>query len=78
MMRQFIISPYNWIILIVGLGLLLYAYFRLTRSGGDDTPGEDKGRKQTSLDDLNERYARSEISREEFERLKQELEAVGK
>jgi len=74
MMRQFLIYPYNWIILIVGLGLLIYAYIRLTRRGGDDTSGEDEGREKTPLEILEERFARSEISREEFEKMKQELE----
>jgi len=64
---------FNWMILVIGVILLMVAIVylapRLGRRGGrEDRPGKDP------LEIINERYARGEISREEFERLKKDLE----
>lgn len=57
-----------WLILIVGLVILIIWAVRRTQGPGGVS--ED-----TALDTLNKRYARGEISREEYERMKQEISA---
>ena len=71
MMKQFFMYPYNWVILVVGVVLLTVAIIYLVRFGwrqGGDSP------KKSPLDIARERYARGEIGREEFERIKKDLE----
>jgi putative membrane protein len=71
MMKQFFMYPYNWVILVVGVVLLTVAIIYLIRLGwrqGGDRP------ERSPLDIVKERYARGEIGREEFERIKKDLE----
>ena len=71
MMKQFFMYPYNWVILLVGMALLLVAVFYLVRPGrrkSGDGPGK------SPLDIVNERYARGEINRDEYEKIKKSLE----
>jgi putative membrane protein len=71
MMKQFFMYPYNWVILVVGVVLLTVAIIYLVRFGwrqGGDSP------KKSPLDIARARYARGEIGREEFERIKKDLE----
>jgi putative membrane protein len=56
-----------WIIII---GLIVWGIIALTRRSGSTT---DTGSKQTPLDIAKERYARGEITKEEFERIKKDL-----
>ncbi len=59
-----------WLILIVIVGVVLYFLFERRKSdnsGGDPT-------RETPLEILKKRYARGEITREEFERMKDEIE----
>lgn len=62
-------APYGggmWIIFIIIIGILALYLFRAGRLGG--------GSSETPLDILKKRYAKGEISREEFERVRKELE----
>lgn len=55
-----------WLVIIAGIGVALVATIRAlpwSRPQGEESP----------LDILKRRYARGEISREEYERMKQEL-----
>ena len=56
-----------WILLIVAIVMLV----KSTRCSGDSS---DQRREKTALDILKERYARSEIEREEFEQKKRDLD----
>ncbi|WP_027716731.1 SHOCT domain-containing protein [Desulfuromonas sp. TF] len=71
MMKQFFMYPYNWLILVVGVVLLTVAIFYLIRFSGRQ--GGDRP-ERSPLDIVKERYARGEIGREEFERIKKDLE----
>ena len=57
-----------WMILFWGglIALVVWGISRLTRRGSS-------GEKQTPLEIARERYARGEITREEFEQLKKDL-----
>jgi putative membrane protein len=57
-----------WMILFWGgiIALIVWGISRLTRRGGTAD-------KQAPLDIVRERYARGEITREEFEQIKKEL-----
>jgi putative membrane protein len=52
------------------VGLVVWLVIRLTRRS--DTNGRDDGRR-TPLEIARERYARGEISREEFEQIRKDL-----
>lgn len=71
MMKQFFMYPYNWVILLVGIALLLIAVFCLIRPGRRKSG--DKPEKSL-LDIAKERYARGEIDRKEYEKIKKGLE----
>ena len=53
-----------WIVIIIGI---VYAATRILRAPGKSGNGE------TALDILNKRYARGEITREEFEKMKEDI-----
>ncbi len=55
---------------IVIIGLIVWAVVALTRRGASSPGG---GEKRSALDIAKERYARGEINREEFERIKKDL-----
>ncbi len=71
---------FGWIFMLVFWGLIIWAVFVLVRriSGQDYYCGNDSGkhgRKENSaLDILKERYAKGEISKGEFDRIKKDLE----
>ena len=55
--------------LVIIIGLVVWAVIAATRRGG----GHDITTSRTPLDIAKERYARGEITREEFEQLKRDL-----
>lgn len=66
-----------WVLVIVGIVVLL----RLFAGGGNSSNGAGNGGDsgpeappKSALDILKERYARGEIEREEFERMRRDLE----
>jgi putative membrane protein len=64
--------PYHWIIMVV-FGVLVLAaivYAIRRQSGGQN----NRDLRETPLDILKARYARGEISREDFERMRKDLE----
>ncbi len=74
MMKQFFMYPYNWVILLIALVLLIYAIVYLARRSAGGESGNGDIRESTPLDILRERHARGEISGEDFERKKKNLE----
>ena len=61
-------SPFGGgLVMVVLLVLIFFLMFRFSGRGGACPP------KESALDILKKRYARGEISREDFERMKQEL-----
>jgi putative membrane protein len=62
-----------WVIILVG-GVFLLMKYLSTRKKGDAGQGWFGS---NPLDILRERYARGEIDRAEFERIKHDLEGVG-
>ena len=57
-----------WILLIVGIVLVVFLVMQLTKSNGPQNKSQE-----TALDILKKRYARGEINKEEFERMKQDM-----
>ncbi len=69
--------PWGWILIVILVVILIYA---LAGRGGQRFPepsrGSHTGREQdveTPLDILKKRYAKGEISREDFEQMKKDL-----
>jgi putative membrane protein len=56
-----------WLLLIVLIGVVVYFIIRQQNIGKSETTGE------TPLEILKKRYAKGEISREEYERMKNDL-----
>lgn len=61
---------FMWIIFLIVVGLLVY-FFVQTRK----TKGETLTQDESHLDILKKRYAKGEINKEEFDRIKRDLEA---
>ncbi len=70
---------FGWIFMFIFWGLVIWAIFALVRgvSGrgccGHDH-GENKHRENNALDILKERYAKGEVNKEDFEKMKKDLE----
>jgi putative membrane protein len=69
--------PWGWILIIILVVILIYA---VAGRGGNRPAGpsmglhmEDKQDLETPLDILKKRYARGEISRDDFEQMKKDL-----
>ena len=60
---------FMWILLIIVIGVVVYFIIQSTKA---KTSGEPL--KETPLDILKGRYAKREIAKEEFERMKKDLE----
>ena len=60
-------APIFWIVLVV---LCLYFFFGRGRRPWEPYPGKDP---ETALDILKKRYARGEITKEEFEQMKRDI-----
>ena len=58
-----------WIIFFIVVGLLIYFIVQAGKAKGS-VPGQN----ETPLDILKRRYAKGEIVKEEFERMKKDLE----
>ncbi len=61
---------FMWIIFLIVVGLLIYFFVRIQKTKAQ-TPAQG----ETHMDILKKRYAKGEISKEDFERMKRDLEA---
>ena len=59
-----------WLIILIVIAVIVYLAYNRNVGGG----GPFVGRQENALDILKKRYAKGEISKEEFERIKQDLE----
>jgi len=68
-------GPFGWVFMLLFWGLIIFGLIYMVRwlSDRDRSGGAGKA-PQTPLDILKARYARGEISREEFERMKRDME----
>ena len=60
---------FMWIILLIVVGLLIYFIVQVQKTKGQ-TPAQG----ETHMDILKKRYAKGEISKEDFDRMKRDLE----
>lgn len=58
------------ILFLIILGLIVYFIIKSTKSKRDDTSFKD-----TALDILKKRYAKGEITKEEFDKMRKDLES---
>jgi len=61
---------YGWIFWIIIIGIVVYLIVKLANRG---SAGSNNQMNETPLDILKKRYARGEISKEEFESTKKDL-----
>ena len=61
---------FMWLIIIIVIAVVVYLVYNRNVGAG----GSFGGRRETPLDILKTRYAKGEISKEEFERLKRDIE----
>lgn len=78
MMGPGMMGGYGWgwfmpIIMILFWGLIIWAIVELVRGTTGYRSGDPSGRSDTALDVLKKRYARGEISKEEFEDKKKDI-----
>jgi putative membrane protein len=60
---------FMWLIFLIAIGLLIYFFIQAQKTKGQ-TPTEN----ESPLDILKKRYAKGEINKEDFERMKSDLE----
>jgi putative membrane protein len=60
---------FMWIIFLIAIGLLIYFIFQVQK-----TKNQKSSENESPLDILKMRYAKGEISKEDFERMKKDLE----
>jgi putative membrane protein len=60
-----------WIIILAGIGYLACQFMK---SRGIKDPADLLSKRESAMDILKKRYASGEISREEFERMKSDIE----
>jgi len=60
---------FMWIIFLIAIGLLIYFFVQSQKTRGQ-TPTEN----ESHLDILKKRYAKGEINKEDFDRMKRDLE----
>jgi putative membrane protein len=60
---------FMWIIFLIAIGLLIYFFVQTQKTKGQ-TPTQN----ESHLDILKKRYAKGEIAKEEYERMKKDLE----
>ncbi len=67
----------GWVLLIIGLliiGLLVWGIIAITRGGRHMGMGMGQPRGQAALDIAKERYAKGEITKEQFDEIKKNLQ----
>jgi putative membrane protein len=64
---------YGWIFWIAIIAIIALTVFLIIRFTNQNKSNRDIGKGETSLDILQRRYAKGEISKEEFERMKKDL-----
>lgn len=74
MMNGHMMSPWGWIFMLIFWVLVIVALVYGIRWLGGRNRAEGDGAGRAPLDTLKERYARGEITREEFEQMKKDLE----
>ena len=57
-----------WIIFLILVGLLIYFIIQTKKTNGPATPSENP------IEILKKRYAKGEITREEYEKMKKDIE----
>ncbi|GMR20223.1 MAG: hypothetical protein BMS9Abin36_0818 [Gammaproteobacteria bacterium] len=69
-----------WIFPLIFLAVIIFAVFRFSGRSHSGPPGPGSSRRhgedsESAVDILNKRYAKGEISKDEFEQMKKELMA---
>ena len=64
-----VLRMFMWIIFLIAIGLLIYFFVQSQKTRGQ-TPTEN----ESHLDIIKKRYAKGEINKEDFDRMKRDLE----
>ena len=65
---------FGWIFWMLIVAAILWAFIRITRNRQQSGSASDSSRAESPLDILKKRYARGEISKEEFEQIKKDIQ----
>jgi putative membrane protein len=66
---------FGWLVMLVFWGLIIWAIIALVRSAtNNNVDRKDQHKTDTALEILKERYAKGEITKEDFERIKKDLQ----
>lgn len=64
----------GWVWMLVFWGLIVYAVYALTRGRGSDAPpGRPRQEQPSALEILEQRYARGELTHDQFEEMRRHL-----
>ena len=69
--------PFGWfgILILIGIVVLIFALVRRGGHGDAGGPGTTARKQETAREVLDRRYAAGEITREEYQRMKEDLQA---
>jgi putative membrane protein len=66
---------FGWLVMLVFWGLIIWAIIALVRSAANNNVDrKDEHKTDNALEILKERYAKGEITKEDFERIKKDLQ----
>ena len=64
----------GWLFWLIILGVIVWAVIKISGNARRSGPSHDLSQSESPMDILKKRYARGEISKEEFEQMKRDIQ----